>query len=410
MRPALLVMSLALPGAGLAAQEWTRLRGQAGQGHGAADLPASFTAENVRWRVDVGGTGHSSPVLWGSRLFLTRVADGPGQREVVCFDADTGKELWASRQEFESHDQHQLNSFATSTPAVDGSAVYVLWTSGSRLVALALDHGGEEVWQRELGGFYSNHGSAMSPVLCGDRVIVANDNQGDDCFLTALDRATGEPTWRIEREKKARWANYSPPFVCRTETGDLVVVASSSHGLTAIEPESGEIRWQADPGFKYRFIAAPARSGDSLLVNTGAGDAGRECVVFELAESMADAPKVRYRLRRGLPYVPSVIGLDGRFFLFSDSGFASCVDAATGDELWRERTGSKFFSSPVTNGEVIYIADREGRLLTYSKAGFEVLGTFDLGAPVFATPALARGAMFVRTAEELWCLGPAGGD
>ena len=105
------------------AQEWTRLRGPKGQGHGANELPAVLTESNVQWRVDA-GTGHSSPVLWGASLFLTRLGEQGGSREVVCFDADTGEERWARTFEFEAHDQHQLNSFTSSTPTVDADAVY----------------------------------------------------------------------------------------------------------------------------------------------------------------------------------------------------------------------------------------------------------------------------------------------
>lgn len=399
----LLVFALA---GGLAAaavaQEWSRFRGPRGQGHGDADLPARFTAANVRWQVDTGGAGHSSPVLWGRRLFLTREGDASGKREVTCFDADSGTELWSDPRLFTPHEQHELNGSATSTPVVDERGVYVLWTSGPKLVALALDHDGEELWCRELGDFYSNHGSANSPVLHGELVIVANENQGEDCFLMAIDRRTGEPVWRVERQKSARWANYSPPFVWQPEGGDpLVLVASSSHGLTAIDPKTGELAWQANPGFKNRFIAVPCLAGNHLLVNTGSGGSGKECVVFAFAAGSSAEPTIGYRPRRGLPYVPSAIAVDGRFFWFSDAGYVTCLDATSGEEQWRERSDSRFFSSPVTNGKVIWVADRKGRLLTYSTTRFEQLGAFELGSEVFATPALARGAMFVRTAEHL---------
>ncbi|MCR9246916.1 MAG: PQQ-binding-like beta-propeller repeat protein [bacterium] len=395
----------------LAAQEWPRFRGPAGQGHGTVDLPAKLASANVHWRVPA-GRGHSSPVLWGSRLFLTRLGTigaehEAGMREIACFDADTGRELWSRTRPFDSHDQHKLNSFASATPTADDRGVYVLWTSGKQLVATAFDHDGKALWRRELGEFYSNHGSAMSPVMHGDLVLVANENQGTDCFLTALDRATGEPRWRVERQKSARWASYSPPFRWQPGQGEpIVLLASSTHGLTAIEPATGKLRWQANPGFKMRFIAAPARSGNRLLVNTGSGKSGKECVVFDLGEDATSEPEVAYRPRRGLPYVPSAIALNGRFHWFTDSGFAVCIDAATGDELWRERTASRFFSSPVTNGKHLWVGDRDGNLLAFSPQTFEQLGGLDLGSPIFATPALARGAMFVRTETELVRLGP----
>ncbi|MEC8253707.1 MAG: PQQ-binding-like beta-propeller repeat protein, partial [Planctomycetota bacterium] len=389
------------------AQEWTRLRGPKGQGHGAAELPAALTKKNVRWRVDA-GEGHSSPVLWGDRVFLTRLGEDRASREVVCYDADTGAPRWSKAFGFDPHDQHKLNNFAASTPAVDADGVYLLWTSGARLLARSLDHDGAPRWEADLGAFYSNHGSAVSPVLCGELVIVANENQGKDCFVTALDRGTGEPRWRIDRQPEARWACYSPPFLYEPEgAAPVLLLASFAHGLTAIEPESGELRWEADLGFKNRFIASPCLSGELLLVNTGSGDSGKECVVFDLAGGAEETPEVRYRPRRGLPYVPSAIAVDGMFYLFADSGFCSGIDAASGERLWRVRSEHRFFSSPVTNGRAIYIGDREGHLLSFALGRHERLSDLDLGAPICATPALARGCMFVRTARELICLGRA---
>lgn len=391
----------------LAAQEWTRLRGPKGQGIGVADLPAALGAEHVRWRVPAGG-GHSSPVLWGAALFLTRVGREQGRREVVCFDADTGEERWATACAFEPHGQHSLNSFASSTPAVDADAVYVLWTSGERLIAQAFDHAGEAVWRRDLGGFSSNHGSASSPVLCGDLLVVANEHRGADCFVTALDCRTGAPRWRLEREPEGRFACYAPPLLYEPSGGEpVLLLASYLRGLAAIEPATGALRWETDLGFTNRFIAAPALSGARLLVNAGSGDAGRECVVFDLAGGAKEVPEVRFRVRRSLPYVPAAIAVDGCFYLFADGGFCSCVDADSGAVRWRDRTDHRFFSSPVSNGRAIYLGDREGRLLSFALDRHAVLGSVDLGAPIFATPALARGRMFVRTAEELVCVGAA---
>lgn len=383
------------------AQQWSRFRGVRGQGVGVADLPTVFGKQHIRWRTNLHGTGHSSPVLWGDRLFLTRLNGVKGEREIVCYDADTGKQAWSHTCEFQPHKQHRLNSFASSTPAADELGVYVTWSSGDKLVAIALDHQGALLWQRELGDYYAQHGSANSPVMHGELVVVANENEGDDCFLTALNRKTGKSVWREELQKSPRWACYSPPFLYEPKAGKpVMLIASAAHGLTAFEPETGEVRWRANPGFKKRFIAAPTLSGDKLLVNTGSGDSGKECVIFDLSDAKHE-PKISSQPRRGLPYVPSGIALGGRFFLFADSGFASCLDADSGDQLWRERIDGKFYSSPVSNGDAIYIGDRDGKLWTFSTTKFEVLGSFDLGSPINATPALARGAMFVRTAGEL---------
>ena len=105
--------------------------------------------------------------------------------------------------------------------------------------------------------------------------------------------------------------------------------------------------------------------------------------------------------------MPSAIAVDGHFYLFSDSGYCSCIEAETGEQRWRERSEHRFFSSPVSNGRAIYIGDREGHLVSFAIGRHQRLGSLDLGAPILATPALARGCMFVRTAEQLVCLGAA---
>ena len=197
----------ALAAAGLAAacsaQEWTRLRGPKGQGHGAAELPAALTAKNVRWRVDV-GEGHSSPVLWGDRVFLTRLGEDGASREVVCYDADTGALRWSKAFGFDPHDQHKLNNFAASTPAVDADGVYLLWTSGARLLARSLDHDGEPRWRPT-----SAPSTATTAAPCRRPVRGARDRRqrepGQRLLRDRLDRDTGEPRWRIDRSL-GRWA------------------------------------------------------------------------------------------------------------------------------------------------------------------------------------------------------------
>lgn len=393
----------------VAAQGWSQFRGPNGQGVLAApDLPATFTGEHVRWRSAV-GTGHSSPVLWGEAVLLTQEGDEQGQRAVAAFAAATGDLLWEHACTFAPHPQHQLNSFASATPAVDEHGVYVVWTSGRALLALALDHDGDELWERELGAFTAEHGSGASPVVIGGLLIVANEHDGEDCFLMALDVRTGESKWRIARRSLAGRAGYATPAACTLPDGsEALLFASSAHGLTAVAPDSGAILWEVDLGFATRCVATPCVAGDLAIVHAGTGGSGRDCAVVRLRGAGKDPPEVLHRVRRNLPYVPSAIADGPRFVLVSEAGFATSLDAASGAVVWRERLDGSFFSSPVGNGETLWIADREGTLFSLASGErFEVLGTFALGAPVFATPALARDAMYVRTARELIRLGPA---
>ncbi len=152
--------------AGDAPSRWTRFRGPNGNGLSTADtIPIAFTEKEFNWKVKLSGEGHSSPVIWNDKIFFTSIGGTPRLRRIVCLDTSDGHVRWTwTDTEFEEHPQHQLNSFASSTPTVDGERVYVTWTSGHRLRAVALGHNGGELWQRDLGPYEEAWGSGASPI------------------------------------------------------------------------------------------------------------------------------------------------------------------------------------------------------------------------------------------------------
>ncbi len=405
------IVALALLATQTAAQEWAQFRGRSAQGIAAAPLlPATFTKQNVRWRVPTRGTGHSSPVLWGKRLFLTRKSEKAATRDVVCFDADSGKELWSRTCSYDRYRLHEFNSAASSTPAVDAKAIYILWSSGQHLHMLALDHAGKKLWQRQLGAFKSLHGCGASPILHDDRVILANDNMSEESFLMALDKETGEVAWRIERHSAERRTTYSCPILYqRPDQSPLVLFTSQHHGITAVNPKSGKIRWEIDVGFTLRVVATSCLVDEGLLFcSSGTGSAGKKAAFVTLPKDEDEEPEVRGRMRRAIPYVPSSLALHGRLFTFSDGGIASCLRAKDGEVVWRQRLPGGFFSSPVSNGRVIYIPTKAGSLVSIASGEkFKELGSFDLGGPTFSTPAIADNVIYLRTDTELIALGRA---
>jgi len=409
---AVLPILCALGGATSAeAQNWTRFRGPGGAGLGEARaIRATVTEEDVNWRVELAGRGHSSPVVWGERVFVTGADAAAKERFIQCLRARDGGELWRVGDELEPNEQHELNSFAASTPALDAERVYVAWPSGSSLFALALDHAGERVWSRELCPSSARHGSGASPVLAGDVLVVQNDDEGGASALFGLDRATGETVWKRERETVR--ASFATPLVLASDTRTEVLFASTAHGITSLDPATGELNWEIAGVFEERCVASPVVAGDLLFACAGQGGGGKESVAIDLAkarERSADA--VRYRLQRALPYVPTPIAADGLLFLWADGGVVSCLDARDGRERWRERVDGSFFGSPVCVDGRLYAMSRSGELVVVAAGPeFELLSRFDLGEPTEATPAVAGGALFLRTERHLTSIGGGSGD
>ena len=382
-------------------QEWTRFRGPDGTGIGKGEsIPVSFTEADYLWKVKLPGPGHSSPVLWGDRVFLTCTHDASEQREVVCLDAKSGKTLWSTTMPFTPYRHNSQNSFAASTPAVDAERVYVNWISGGIFVAIALDHAGDTLWQREMGEFKATHGAGASPIALGGLMIVGNDNK-ETSFLAGLDGKTGKTVWQIERNSKM--TSYITPAVYRTKEGDPeVVFVSEANGMTAVDPVSGQKKWESDKLFTLKSVSSPVVAGSVIFATAGAGGAGRESA----AVRPGDDPTVAWKLDRDLPYVTTPIAIGDLLYILSDAGVMTCVVAATGTQVWQEDLGGKFYASPVSVNGRIYLVTRNGEVIVL-KAGpkYEVLAKSALPEISDATPAIANGRMYIRTLNHLMCFG-----
>ena len=387
------------------AHAWTRFRGAEGSGHSAATtVPASFTEKDYNWRIELPGSGHSSPVVFGDAVFVTAVDSAAGKRRILCVDAATGKQRWVKERSFETHGQHRLNSFASATPALDDQRVYVAWTTGTALEVIALDHAGAEVWSRVVGSHSARHGSAVSPVVVDDVLIVANDNEGEESCLLGLDSGTGETRWKLARQTSR--AAYSTPAVWQREGGDTeVLFASTSHGLTSVDPATGKVIWEVADLFKHRCVASPVVGDGLVFLCAGSGGGGKDSAVIALPDGKKTA-EVAYRLDKGLPYVPTGVAHGPHFFLWADGGIVSCVEAATGKQVWQQRVGGKFYGSPICVDGKLYCVDTDGTLVVLrAGATFEELGRVKLGEASHATPAVAGGVLYLRTERHLISVG-----
>lgn len=418
LRACLLFTSLAMAAATASAQEWTRFRGPNGTGESEAKtVPTKWTDADYNWKIELPGEGQAAPVLWGDKLFITASDPKTAEQHVLCIDAKTGKQIWRKDYPSKTHTLHKLNTFASSTPTVDADAVYVAWAEPSAITLIALSHTGEEKWKRNLGPFVSQHGFGTSPILHEDLVVLGND-QGDEqstgeSFLVAFDRKTGDERWRTPR--KTREVAYSTPCVYKPAAGPAELVFNSgAEGMTSIDPKSGKVNWTIDL-FDKRSCSSPVIVGDVIFGSCGSGAGGGNYVVAVRAPNGKDrtAPEIAYKMTRAAyaPYVPGFVAKGEHLFLWSDKGFVSCLDAATGKAHWQERVGGTYYGSPIRVGDNLYCQEASGEMVVVAAdTKYNLVARNKLGEPTNSTPAVAGGTMYFRTLSHLMSLGGAKGE
>jgi outer membrane protein assembly factor BamB len=382
-----------------AGSEWTRFRGPNGTGIGdAASLPVSWTEADYLWQASLPGIGHSSPVIFGNRLFITSGVEATAERVVLCYNAATGEKLWERRFPSSTFRSHRRNSYASHTPALDAQHVYITWTTPDEYTLLALTHDGAEAWRRNLGPFVSRHGSGASPIVFEDLVIVADDQEGESALL-AFHGRDGSPAWRTPRE--AALAAYSTPCLWESPDKTLeLIVNSESHGISALDPRSGKLLWEIKV-FDKHVVGSPIAAGGLLFGSCGSGGGGNSLVAIRPGPD----PQIAYKISEQAPYVPTLVSHGDLVFVWSDKGIVTCLDAPTGKVVWRERVGGNYYGSPVRVGDRLYCIAEDGIVVVLAASkNFEVLARNDLGESSHSTPAIAGGRMYLRSYSKLFCL------
>lgn len=390
------------------AQEWTRFRGPNGTGiSDAKTIPTEWTEADFNWNVPLPGVGHSSPVIWGDKIFLTSADADDATRIVLAVSTKDGHELWSRRYASTVHTKHTLNSFASPTPAVDAERVYVVWSSPEEYTVRAFTHDGQEAWHRPLGPFESQHSCGTSPIVYGELLIVGNDQDGAS-FLVALNAKTGEVAWQSPR--KSREVAYSTPCVFRSTTGaDELIFNSGAHGVSSVNPLTGAANWEIDV-FDKRSVSSPVLAGDLIVGTCGSGGGGNYVVAVRPGSiDGAIKPELAYKITKSAPYVPTPIASDGLLFLWSEQGVVSCIEAETGKTLWTNRVGGKFYGSPICVDRRLMSMSDDGKLVVVAAGPeFEVLARNPIGEGSHATPAVADGVLYLRTFSHLASIGGAG--
>ncbi|HEX8558674.1 MAG TPA: PQQ-binding-like beta-propeller repeat protein [Pyrinomonadaceae bacterium] len=422
--------------------DWPSFRGR--QASGVADgqdLPDRWDGakgENILWRTPVPGLAHSSPVVWGDRIFVTTsvssdpaagfrhglYGDGDASKDLspqrwalYALDKRTGRILWerVAHRGAPADRRHVKSTYANSTPATDGRVV-VAWF-GSQGV-YAYDMTGRPLWKVDLGrlnlGAYDipsyEWGPASSPVIWDGLVILQCDTQ-DDSFLLALDAATGKTVWKAERDELPSWGT---PTVAVTSKGPELV-ANASNYVRGYDPRTGRELWRLGGSSKIT-APTPVFADDLFVVASGRAPERPIFVVrpgargdLTLPEGQTRSEAVAWsRTGRG-SYMPTPLAYRGLLYVLANNGVLDAYDLRTGEEVYRQRlptVGSGFSASPVAADGKLYLSNEDGEMLVV-RAGpkFELLATNSMGELLMATPALSDGVMYVRSSKSLFAVG-----
>jgi len=385
------------------AEDWPGWRGPRGDGTSLEEgIPTEWSAtENIAWKVPTPGVGHSSPIVYGDRVFVVSCREEAEARILLCLDRRTGATLWERTVLITPLEgKHKLNSFASGTPATDGRFVFVTFLDGEQMFVAAYDFEGSERWVARPGVFSSRHGYSSSPVFFEDKVIVNGDHDGD-AYLVALSRETGGTIWKTSRENKTR--SYVTPII-RTINGEPHMILSGSMSVTSYDPRDGSRYWIIN-GPTEQYVASMVYNGDLLFMTAGFPDHHILAIRPDGHGDVTDSHIV-WRTQENCSYVPSPIVVGGYFLIVSDEGIGSCYVAETGERVWRERMGPHYSASLVTAGGLCYFLSDEGvSKVVRPGREYELVATNELGEFCYASPAISEGQIFIRAEQHLYCIG-----
>ena len=381
--------------------DWPSWRG--GDRHGVSPstaVPSSFSAHrNVHWKISLDGRGNSSPVVFGTQVYLTRSL-GAGHRaqlEVVAFDRTDGEIVWSQRVGRPVGSSHEKNGYASATVATDGEHV-LAYFGPKGLYCFFAD--GKLNWHRPYNSATHQWGSASSPAIAGGLAIQLVESESDS-FLAAYDLATGNQKWRTARESTGCWT--SPVVTKVGNRWNVVVNGSGSRdgsvgSIAGYDLASGRELWSI--AGTSDIVCPTAIVGEGLIVSA-TGDNGPVLTIDTLQHS----PKVKWQHASGGTYVPTGLIYRDRLYLVDDDGIMRCISLQDGSSLWKERLGASVSTSLVAAAGRIYVAAESGEVFVVAAADeFQLLAKNNLREPIMATPAIAGNALFIRGESHLYCI------
>lgn len=389
------------------AQNWARFRGDNGVGVSTQKgIPVEWSPGDYAWNIELPGEGHSAPVIWGDKLFVTSAVDKGAVRYLFCLNAKTGEKIWSRSVGFNRSRKHKESSWASATPTVDADRVYVALADKENYTLAAYDFAGDLAWRRNLGKFESQHGQGVSPILFENMIIIPNLQMGPSSIV-AFDKRTGKTIW--SSVFKFIKTSYSTPIVVKVAGEEpQLICASGALGMASLNPHTGKLNWNTGEFPAPRRTVASPVFVDGLVVQTcGGGGKGNVLIAVDPSEPhKANKKRIRYTLRKNLPYVPTPIAYKGHLYLWNDNGVVCCVVAKTGKNVWTKRIGGNFRGSPICiDGKLYAMSQKKGEVVVVAASPtYKFLGRTSFGAGSQSTPAIANGRLYLRTYHRLACL------
>jgi outer membrane protein assembly factor BamB len=390
---------------------------------------------NVKWKAEVPGLGHSSPIVWGNRVFVTTAVSSDPREDywekgfprsdrkpdaaeiswkVLCFDRDTGRLLWEQTaiKAKPAHARQTKNSYASQTPVTDGTYIYAYFGDQGMY---CYDFQGKLIWNRDLGDFDMRNGWGLgsSPVLYKDLVIQTCDQETGTSFIVALDKKTGKTVWKMDRDEKSSWS--TPYLYLQGSRPELIVNATTA--IRSYDPETGKLWWECRGPATSITTPTPTSSNGLIFVSSGfIVEPVRPVTAFRpgatgditLKEGEKDSAYIVWRQPTAAPYIPSPIAYGDYVFVLFDQGFIACYEARTGKEMYGKQridVGANFSASPVAIDGKLYCMSEDGDVYVISAGPvYELMAKNSLGEAIMASPAISDSKMFIRALKHLYCI------
>jgi outer membrane protein assembly factor BamB len=381
---------------------WPRWRGPLENGHSTdSNMPVKWSTDNVTWKTKLPGSGQSSPVIWGDRIFLTSALEKGKERIVLGLSRTTGKIEWQhTAWTGKPEPVHDMNGWASATCVTDGDVVIAFFGRGG-IHAYSLD--GKPMWSKNLGDFESPWGVASCPVMVDD-LVIQNCDADVDAYMVALNKKTGEEVWRTKRRDHRGWS--TPILVTTVDRRELVL--NGHEGVQAYDPKTGKELWFCK-GFNGRGEPTVTPAGDLLCVVNGL--AGDFYSVRPGGNGDVTSTHMAWHTpRKGGRDCPSPIVVGNYIIICNMAGIATCYDATDGHIYWSDRLAGKHSASPIAANGLVYFISEDG-VTRVIKPGptLQVVSENSLPAgddEIFRSSfGIADGKVFIRSTSMLYCIG-----